>query len=80
MSAGSMLGMLFNILIVGAFASITGWEIDKSNFAFQGMSADASNFIRMMMIAFGIAMMIIFMIACVINHFINEKSEANQNV
>lgn len=80
-SAGgaSAVGSLLAILIVGAVIAILGFAIQTSQAYFTGLSADASNTIWTLEIAFG-ACSVIFLIAVVLNHLINEKSDANQGV
>lgn len=80
-SAGgaSAVGSLLAILIVGAVIAILGFAIQKSQMFFTGLSADASNTIWTLEIAFGVCG-VIFLIAVVLNHLINEKSDANQGV
>lgn len=76
-AGASALGTLFAICIVGAVAVCLGYSIDVSNQFFTGLSADASNTIFLLEIGFGAAI-ILFLIAAIINHWMNEKSEANQ--
>jgi hypothetical protein len=80
-SAGgaSAVGSLLAILIVGAVTAVLGFAIQKSQMFFTGLSADASNTIWTLEIAFG-ASAVIFLIAVLLNHLINEKSDANQGV
>jgi len=72
-------GSLLAILIVGAVIAILGYALQISQKFFTGLSADASNTIWTLEIAFG-ACGIIFLIAVLLNHLINEKSDANQGV
>jgi hypothetical protein len=75
----SAIGSLLAILIVGAVGAILGIAIDKSQVFFTGLSADASNTIWTLEVCFGASFMI-FLIAVIINHWISEKSDANQGV
>lgn len=79
MAGASTIGSLMALLIVGAVGCILYYAIDKSNKMFTGLSADASNTIFYLEIAFG-SCFILFLIAVVLNHWINEKSDANQGV
>lgn len=73
----SAVGSLLNIIIVGGVLAVLGYAMDKSNFIFTGLSADASNTIYALRIGFWVAGFL-YLIATIINHWINEKSMANQ--
>ncbi len=75
----STAGSIFAIIIVGAVAAALGLAIDQSNQFFTGLSADASNTIFYLEVAFGIVC-ILFLIAVIINHWLNEKSKSNMGV
>lgn len=75
----STAGSLLAVLIVGAVACGLGLALDLSNPFFTNLSADASNTIFYLEVAFGIVG-ILFLIAVIINHWLNEKSAANGGV
>ena len=81
MSAGSILGSLTNLLVVGAVWAIGGLVIVKviqyANGL--GMSADAANTVYIFSIAYGISG-ILYLIAVILNHWIVNKSEASMGV
>lgn len=81
MSAGSALGSLTNILIVGAVWAVFGIVILKLNqfIATQPMGADALGLITILEVAYGF-IGIIYLIAVVVNHWINSKNMASQQV
>ena len=72
-------GGLLAIVIVGAVIAILGLAIDKSQVMFTGLSADASNTIWTLELAFG-ATAVIFLILVILNVLLSEKSDANQGV
>ena len=76
-AGASAIGTLLNIIIVGGVLACLGWAMDKSNFIFTGLSADASNTIFSLRVAFWVSGFL-FIIASIINHWITEKSMANQ--
>jgi len=78
-AGASALGSLLAIFIVGGVAAVLGLAIDRSQVFFKGLSADASNTIYTLEIAFS-ASVIIFLVAVIINHWLSEKSDANQGV
>lgn len=73
------IGHLLAILIVGALGVVLGLVIDTGNSMFTGLSADASNTIYFLEVAFGVSF-ILFLLAVIFSHWINEKSDANQGV
>ena len=75
----SAIGHLFAIVIVGAIGAILEYVIYKSQFMFTGLSADASNLIFYLETGMGVVF-ILFLIAVVISHWLNEKSASNANV
>lgn len=79
MAGASTIGSLLAIIIVGAVGAVLYYALDKSMPFFTGLSADASNTIWFLLIGFT-ACFILFLIALVINAWINEKSDANQGV
>lgn len=78
-AGASAVGHLFAILIVGAIGAVLEYVIFKSQFMFTGLSADASNLIFFLETAMG-AVFVLFMIAVILSHWINEKNAANQGV
>ena len=75
----STAGAIFAIFLVGAVAAVLGLAIDRSNKFFTGLSADASNTIFYLEVAFGIVCILV-LIAIIINHWLNEKSQSNMGV
>ena len=73
----SAFGHLLAILVVGAVVAVLEYVIYKSQFMFTGLSADASNLIFYLETGMG-AVFILFLIAVVLSHWINEKSASNQ--
>lgn len=72
-------GTLMVIVMVGAITAVLGLALDRSSFMFTGLSADASNSIFYLMIAFSISAFLVFLVA-IINMWITDKSDANQGV
>jgi hypothetical protein len=79
MSAGSALGYLFAIGLTGVLWSVQGWEIDKINFMFNGLSQDASNMITYLCAGFAL-LPIILITLYTLAHWINEKTASSQQV
>ena len=81
MSAGSTLGSLTNLLVVGAVWAIGGLVVVKMiQYANTlHLSADASNTIYMLSVAYGVAG-ILYFIAVILNHWIVSKNEASMGV
>ena len=78
-AGASAIGHLFAVLIVGAVGAILEYTVYKSQFMFTGLSQDASNtifYLEYGMLAVGI----LFLIAVILSHWINEKNAANQGV
>jgi hypothetical protein len=78
-AGASAIGHLFAVLIVGCLGAILEFVVYKSQFMFTGLSQDASNTIfylenGMLVVA------ILFLIAVILSHWINEKSSANQGI
>jgi NADH:ubiquinone oxidoreductase subunit 6 (subunit J) len=78
-AGASAIGSLLAILIVGAVGTILYFAIDKLNVSFTGLSADATNTINTLEILF-VASFVIFLVFVIVNHWINEKSDANGGV
>lgn len=78
-AGASAIGSLLNIVVVGAVCAVLGYALDKSNMFFTGLSADASNTIHALTIGFWVAPFL-YLIAVIVNHWITEKSNANQGV
>lgn len=74
-----MIGSLLAIIVVGAVGCILWLVVQKSHIMFTGLSGDASNTIFYLEVGLS-ASFIIFLIAVVLNHWINEKSDRNQDV
>ena len=81
MSAGSAIGSLMNILIVGAVWAVMGVVVVKLNAYANtlGLSADAMNTIYFLEVAFSVSC-VIYLVAIILNHWINSKNEANMGV
>jgi hypothetical protein len=67
------------LFIVGCIGMILAYALQKSQGFFTGLSADASNTIWTLEVAF-VGSFIIFFIAVILNAWITEKSDANQGV
>jgi hypothetical protein len=78
-AGASAIGHLFAVLIVGAVGAILEYTIYKSQFMFTGLSQDASNTIFYLENGM-LAVAILYLIAVILSHWINEKSSANQGV
>jgi hypothetical protein len=76
-AGASAIGSLLSVVMVGAVFAVIGYALDKSNIFFTGLSADASNTIHYLSIGFWVAPFL-YLIAVIINHWITEKSSANQ--
>lgn len=81
MSGGSAIGTLTNIVVVGGVWGVLAVVVVKLNAYANtlGMSADGANTIYFLEIAF-MASLAIYLIALVLNHWINSKNEANMGV
>jgi hypothetical protein len=81
MSAGSAIGSLTNILIVGAVWVCLAIVVVKLNAYANtlGLSADGMNTVYALEIAF-MASGFLYLIAVIINHWITSKSEASMGV
>ena len=81
MSAGSILGSLTNLLVIGAVWAIGGLVVVKMiQYANTlHLSADASNTIYMLSIAYGVGG-ILYFIAVILNAWIVSKNEASMGV
>lgn len=79
MAGASAIGHLFAILVVGAVGAVLEYVIFKSQFMFTGLSADASNTIFYLETGM-LAVPVLFIIAVILSHFINEKNSANAGV
>lgn len=80
MSAGSAFGMLAAITITGILALVLGAAMYIFvSVAPSGGSQDGVNGANFMVYGM-LATVIIFLILCVVNHFINSKNEQNQQV
>jgi hypothetical protein len=81
MSAGSALGTLFNILMIGGVYCLLGFGLVKitaySNT--MSLSADAMNTIYFLNVGFAVSGVLI-LVAFVINHWIQSKSDATMGV
>ena len=76
----SAIGHMLAIILVGGIAAVLGVVVDKgNNIFFTGLSADAANTIYSLEMAF-LAAPLLYIIAVIISHWINEKSMANQGV
>jgi hypothetical protein len=81
MSAGSAIGTLFNILMIGGVYGVLGFAVVKIN-AYANtlqLSADAMNTIYFLDVGFAVSGVLI-LIAYIINHWVNSKNEASQGV
>ncbi len=81
MSAGSLFGSGLNILVVGAVWAILAVVVVKLN-AYantSGLSADGMNTIYFLEVAFGVSALL-YLIAVILNHWINSKNDANAGV
>ena len=78
-AGASALGTLFNTIVVGMVCLPLGLAIDRSHMMFVGMSADAMNTVGYLQVAFYAAPFLYFIMS-IINHWLSEKSAANQNV
>jgi hypothetical protein len=78
MSAGSLFGTGLNILVVGGVWAVLGVVVVKLNSYANtlGLSADGMNTIYFLEIAFA-ASGLLYLVAAIINYWINAKSEAN---
>ena len=81
MSAGSLFGTGLNILIVGGVWGVLAVVVVKLNTYANtlGLSADGMNTIYFLEIAFA-ASGLLYLIALVINHWLNSKNESNAGV
>ena len=70
------IGSLYAIFIVGLIEAILGYVIYKMQPVFVGLSANGSNTIYILEAGF-LAIPLIWLIALIVNHWLNEKSEAN---
>jgi hypothetical protein len=75
----STIGSILAIFLVGGVGAVLYMVLDKFNQLFVGLSADATNTINTLEIAFGVTF-VLFLIAVIINNWLNEKSEQNQGV
>lgn len=78
-AGASTLGTLLAIIIVGAVGAIVLLVIQLSQWMFTGLSADASNTIYFLEIGAG-SVAVIWLIAAIINNWLNEKDAGNQGV
>lgn len=67
------------IVITGFIGVIVEYVIQKSNPSFTGLSQDATNTIQFLEMAV-IYFFVLFLIAVIISHYINEKNMSNQGV
>lgn len=81
MSAGSALGSLTNILVVGAVWAVGGLVVVKfiQYCNTLSLSAEASNTVYMLSVAYGISGAL-YIIALILNHWIVSKNEASMGV
>lgn len=81
MSAGSTVGSLTNIIIVGGVWCVLGVVVVKLNAYANtlGLSADGMNTIYFLEVAFAISG-VLYLIAVILNAWITAKSEANMGV
>lgn len=80
-AGASALGSILAIFIVGAVGVVLYTALDKLNavFAAGGLSQDCVNTINTLEILFT-ASFVIFLVFTIVNHWINEKNEANGGV
>lgn len=81
MSAGSLFGTGLNILVVGGVWAILGVVVVKLNTYANtlGLSVDGMNTIYFLEVAFSVSALL-YLVAVILNHWINSKSAANQGV
>lgn len=81
MSAGSLFGTGLNILVVGGVWAILAVVVVKLNTYANtlGLSADGMNTIYFLEVAFSVSALL-YLVAVILNHWINSKSAANQGV
>ena len=70
------IGSLYAIFVVGLIESILGYVIFKMQPVFVGLSANGSNTVYILEAGF-LVIPVIWLVALVVNHWLNEKSEAN---
>ena len=75
----SAVGHLMAIIITGFIGIVVEYVIQKSNPSFTGLSQDATNTIQFLEVAL-VYFFMLFLIAVIISHYINEKSISNQGV
>jgi uncharacterized BrkB/YihY/UPF0761 family membrane protein len=75
----SAVGHLMAIIITGFIGIVVEYVIQKSNPSFTGLSQDATNTIQFLEVAL-VYVFMIYLIAIIISHYINEKSMSNQGV
>ena len=81
MSAGSTIGSLVNLVVVGAVWCVLGVVVVKLNTYANGMglAQDAMNTIYYLEIGFWISGFL-YLMAVILNHWINSKNEASMGV
>jgi hypothetical protein len=81
MSGGSAFGSLTNILIVGVVWAVLGVVLLKVNqfMTTLPLSVDCINTVTILEVAYGVSG-VIYLLAVVINHWINSKSLASAQV
>lgn len=78
-AGASAVGHLLAIILTGIVGVVVQYAIQKSNPSFTGLSQDATNTIQFFEIGL-VYIFVLFLIAIIISHYINEKSLANQGV
>jgi len=81
MSAGSLFGTGLNIFVVGGVWAILAVVVIKLNAYANtlGLSADGMNTIYFLEVAFGVSGLL-YLIAAILNFWINSKNEASTGV
>ena len=78
-AGASAVGHLMAIIITGFIGIVVEYVVQKSNPSFTGLSQDATNTIQFLEVAL-VYVFMLFLIAVIISHYINEKSMSNQGV
>ena len=78
-AGASAVGHLMAIIITGFLGTVVEYVIQKSNPSFTGLSQDATNTIQLLEMGL-LYFFVLFLIAIIISHYINEKNLANQGV
>lgn len=79
MAGAGALGHLMAIIITGFIGVCVEYVIQLSNPSFTNLSQDATNTITFLEMGLA-AIFILYLIAVIVSHYINEKSASNQGV